>query len=82
MKQKKPEVLNENEDGECENDSFLNLTIYDVPESLLRKFCEQIVKPKYSFRVSTAIKDLMRKAVLEQNSAPVHAEDFESGKNG
>ena len=82
MKQKKPEVFNENEDGEYETDSFLNLTIYGAPESLLRKFCKQIVKPKYSFREGTAIKDLMRKAVLEQNSALAHAEDFESGKNG
>jgi hypothetical protein len=49
-----------------EDDMFVSLTIYDVPESLLRDFCRKIVQPNYSGGVSDAIKDLIQKAILEQ----------------
>jgi hypothetical protein len=43
----------------------VSITIYDVPESLVREFAEKVVRPMYSGGVSDAIKDLMRKAILE-----------------
>ena len=43
----------------------VSITIYDVPESLVREFAEKVVRPLYSGGVSDAIKDLMRKAILE-----------------
>jgi hypothetical protein len=43
----------------------VSLTIYDVPESLLREFAQKIVMPAYPGGISDAIKDLMRKAILE-----------------
>jgi hypothetical protein len=49
-----------------EDDMFVSLTIYDVPESLLREFCRKIVHPSYPGGISDAIKDLIQKAVLEQ----------------
>jgi metal-responsive CopG/Arc/MetJ family transcriptional regulator len=38
----------------------------DIPEDLLREFCEYVVKPFYEGGISEAIMDLMRKAVEEQ----------------
>jgi hypothetical protein len=49
-----------------EDDMFVSLTIYDVPESLLREFCRRIVQPYYPGGVSDAIKDMIQKAILEQ----------------
>jgi hypothetical protein len=45
---------------------FVSLTIYDVPESLLKEFCRKIVQPNYPGGVSDAIKGLIQKAILEQ----------------
>jgi hypothetical protein len=47
------------------DDMFVDLTIFDVPASLLREFAEKIIQPSYLGGVSDAIKDLMRKAILE-----------------
>ena len=44
----------------------VSITIYDVPESLVREFAEKVVRPMYPGGVSDAIKDLLRKAVEEQ----------------
>ena len=44
---------------------FVDLTIYDVPASLLREFGEIIIRSSYPSGVSEAIKDLIRKALLE-----------------
>jgi len=49
-----------------DSDLLVHLTIYDVPAGLLRDFCKKIVQPNYPGGVGEAIKDLMRKAVLEQ----------------
>jgi hypothetical protein len=43
----------------------VSITIYDVPESLVREFAEKVVGQMYSGGISDAIKDLMRKAILE-----------------
>jgi hypothetical protein len=52
-----------------EDDMFVSLTIYDIPESLLKEFCKKIVQPYYSGGVSDAIKDLIQKTILEQEIA-------------
>jgi hypothetical protein len=58
------------EDGKrYDDDLFVSLTIYDIPDSLLRDFCRKIVQPNYPSGVSDAIKDLMRKAILEQQTS-------------
>jgi len=43
----------------------VSITIYNVPESLLREFVQKVVKPRYPGGASDAIKDLMQKAMLE-----------------
>jgi len=52
-----------------DNDLSVHLTIYDVPANLLRDFCRKIVQPNYPGGVSDAIKDLIQKAILEQQSS-------------
>jgi hypothetical protein len=52
-----------------EDDMFVSLTIYDIPESLLKEFCRRIVQPCYSGGVSDVIKDLIQKTILEQEIA-------------
>ena len=54
------------EDGRFKDDSFGNLTIYNVPDSLLREFMRTVVWPKYPGGISEALQDLMRKEVQEQ----------------
>jgi hypothetical protein len=46
----------------------VSITIYDVPESLVREFAQKVVRPMYPEGISDAIKDLMRKAILEYSS--------------
>jgi hypothetical protein len=52
-----------------DSDLSVHLTIYDVPAGLLRDFCKKIVQPNYPGGVSDAIKDLIQKAILEQQSS-------------
>ena len=51
------------------DDFFVDLTIYDVPVSLLEDFSEYAINPGYTGRVAEAIKDLMRKEILRQKLA-------------
>jgi len=51
------------------NDFFVDLTIYDIPVSILEDFSEYVMKPAYDGQVNEAIKDLMRKAILKQKLA-------------
>jgi hypothetical protein len=44
----------------------VNITIYDVPEGLLREFAEKVINPDYPSGISPAIKDLILKAVEER----------------
>lgn len=67
--QKKLATLVKSENGEFKDDFFVHLTIYDVPASLLKEFCEKIVKPCYPDGVSKALRDLMREAPAAQESA-------------
>jgi hypothetical protein len=52
-----------------EDDMRISLTIYDIPVSLLAKFSENINRLHYPGGVSEAVKDLIRKAVMEQELA-------------
>jgi hypothetical protein len=51
------------------NDFFVDLTIYDIPVSLLEDFSEYVMKPVYDGQVGEAIKDLMRKTILKHKLA-------------
>jgi hypothetical protein len=52
-----------------EDDMRISLTIYDIPVSLLAKFSKNINRLHYPGGVSEAVKDLIRKAVMEQELA-------------
>ncbi len=54
-------------DKKCDDDMFVELTIYNVPASLLREFAQKIVSPCYPGGVSDAVKDLMRRAILNHD---------------
>ena len=51
------------------NDFFVDLTIYDIPVSLLEDFSEYVIKPVYDGQLNEAIKDLMRKATMKQKTS-------------
>ena len=53
----------------AEDDMLVNLTIYDIPVSLLAKFSQNVTRLHYPGGVSEAIKDLIRKAIMEQELA-------------
>jgi hypothetical protein len=65
MGQKRLALLQEIQNRKRDNDIFVDLTIYNVPASLLREFGEKIIRSSYPSGDSEAIKDLMRKALLE-----------------
>jgi hypothetical protein len=44
----------------------VNITIYDVPEGLLRELVEKVINPDYPGGISPAIKDVILKAVEER----------------
>ena len=50
-----------------DDDMSVDLTIYNVPANLLREFAQKIISPYYPGGVSEAIKDLMRKAILNHS---------------
>lgn len=43
-----------------------NLTVYAIPEEMLRDFVEEVVRPNCPKGIVPAILDLMEKAVAEQ----------------
>jgi hypothetical protein len=65
MRQKRLALLQDIQNRKRDDDTFVDLTIYDVPASLLREFGEKIIRSSYPSGVSEAIKDLIRKALLE-----------------
>jgi hypothetical protein len=65
MGQKRLAPFQEIQNRKRDEDMFLDLTIYDIPASLLREFGEKIIRSSYPSGVSEAIKDLIRKALLE-----------------
>ncbi len=51
------------------NDIFVDLTIHDIPASLLEDFGKQVINRVYAGQLNEAIKDMMRKAILKQKLA-------------
>jgi tagatose-1,6-bisphosphate aldolase non-catalytic subunit AgaZ/GatZ len=50
-----------------ENDLSVDLTLHDVPASLISEFAEKIVRPYYNGNLNAAIQDLIKKAIAEQD---------------
>jgi hypothetical protein len=69
VQQKRLASFHEISNKRYDDDIFVSLTIYDVPDSLLKEFCKKIVQPNYPGGVSDAIKDLIQKAILEQEAS-------------
>jgi hypothetical protein len=49
------------------DDLLVNMTIHKVSAFLLAEFAEQIVQPYYNGNLNVAIKDLIHKALAEQD---------------
>ena len=61
-----------------ENDLLVDLTLHDFSVTLLTEFAEKIVRPYYSGNMNNAVKELMRKAIREEQLVLNHVK---SGKN-
>jgi hypothetical protein len=55
-----------------ENDLLIDLTLHNLPASLLAEFAEKIVQPYYAGNLNAAIQDLIHKAVIEQDFVHSH----------
>ena len=55
-----------------EDDLLVDLTLHDVPASLISEFAEKIVKPYYNGNLNAAIQDLIHKALSEQDFVHSH----------
>jgi hypothetical protein len=62
-RQREPAHFRKIVDEESQSDLSVELTIYDIPESLLIEYAQKVVQPHYPEGISVAIKDLMQKAV-------------------
>ena len=51
----------------AEKELALDLTMHDVPASLITEFAEKIVRPYYRGNLNAAIQDLISKALFEQD---------------
>jgi tagatose-1,6-bisphosphate aldolase non-catalytic subunit AgaZ/GatZ len=56
----------------AQEDLKVDLTLHDVPASLIGEFAEKIVKPYYSGNLNAAIQDLIGKALSEQEFVHAH----------
>ena len=50
----------------------LDLTMHDVPASLITEFTEKIVRPYYNGNLNAAIQDLLSKAISDQDYVHSH----------
>ncbi len=66
---RKLETLTENP---AETDLHVDLTFHDVPAGLLMEFAEKIVHPYYAGNMNRALKDLIEKAITEQQILQNH----------
>ena len=55
-----------------EDDLVVDLTFHDVPAGLLMEFAEKIVQPYYAGNLNQALKDLIEKAITEQQLLQNH----------
>jgi hypothetical protein len=64
-----------------ENDLLVDLTLHDFSAILLADFAEKIVRPYYLGNMSDAVKDLMQKAIGEENFVLSHVKLVKNGNN-
>ena len=50
-----------------ENDLLVDLTLHQVPTSLLSEFEEKVVRPYFGGNLNRAVQDLLRKTLVEQD---------------
>jgi hypothetical protein len=74
MRQKTLMHMQSGEFKVLENEIFVHLTIYDIPTNLLEEFIKRVVNPRYPDGISSAIKDLMWKAVQKHKEKQVPPE--------
>lgn len=55
-----------------EDDLHIELTLNNIPASLLSEFAEKIVRPTYKGNLNAAIQDLLHKAIAEQDFVHSH----------
>jgi len=55
-----------------EDDLLVDLTFHDVPATLLTEFAQKIVRPYYHGNLNQALKDLIEKALTEQQLLQNH----------
>ena len=55
-----------------EADLLVDLTLHDVPASLLAEFAEKIMRPYFGGKINTAIQNLVHKAIAEQDFVLSH----------
>jgi hypothetical protein len=55
-----------------EDDLLVDLTFHDFPATLLTEFAEKIVRPYYHGNLNQALKELMEKAITEQQLLQNH----------
>ncbi len=55
-----------------EDDLLVDLTLHDVPASLISELAEKIVRPYYNDNLNAAIQDLIHKALSEQDFVQSH----------
>ena len=55
-----------------ESDFPVDLTLHQVPASLLTEFAQKIVKPYYNGNLNRAVQDLLHKAIAEQDFVLSH----------
>jgi hypothetical protein len=63
----------------AEDDFSVDLTLHDFSASLLTEFAEKIMRPYYSGNMSDAVKDLVRKAISEEDFVLSHVKLVKSG---
>jgi hypothetical protein len=66
---RKQDALTENANLD---DLLVDLTFHDVPAALLTEFAERIVRPYYHGNLNQALKDLIEKAIAEQQLLQSH----------
>jgi hypothetical protein len=55
-----------------EDDLLVDLTFHDFPATLLTEFAQKIVRPYYHGNLNQALKELMEKAITEQQLLQNH----------
>ena len=55
-----------------QEDLSIDLTLHDVPASVITEFAEKIVRPYYRGNLNAAIQDLISKALSEQEFIHAH----------